>query len=138
MLPHDGSSLLSLPHDGTSLLSLPHHGTSPFRTSRARALRARQTASEARLWKMLRRNRQGAHFRRQHPVGPFYVDFICLTLRLVIEVDGAVHDEAGVAFADARRQAALEGLGLRVLRVSAQEVEQDLGGVLRKIRAALR
>ncbi len=86
---------------------------------------------------MLRRNRQGAHFRRQHPVGPFYVDFVCLTRKLVVEVDGAVHDDPNVAHADARRQAALEALGLRVLRFSAESVEQDLGGVLRRIRAAL-
>ncbi|HSQ62696.1 MAG TPA: endonuclease domain-containing protein [Polyangiaceae bacterium] len=138
MLPHDGSSLPLLPHDGISVLSPSHDGTSSFRTSRARALRARHTASEARLWHMLRRNRQGAHFRRQHPVGPFYVDFICLTRGLVIEIDGAVHDDPDVAFADARRQEALEALGLRVLRFSAGEVERDLGGVLWRIRAALR
>ena len=71
-------------------------------------------------------------------MGPFYVDFICLTRGLVIEVDGAVHDDPAVAFADARRQAALEALGLRVLRFSAGEVERELGGVLRQIRAALR
>ncbi|HSQ65330.1 MAG TPA: endonuclease domain-containing protein [Polyangiaceae bacterium] len=116
---------------------LLHDGSSPFHIERARALRRRETPSEKKLWQMLRRNRQGAHFRRQHPVGPFYVDFICLTRGLVIEVDGAVHDPA-LAFADARRQAALEALGLRVLRFSAGDVERELGGVLLRIRAALR
>ena len=49
-----------------------------------------------------------------------------------------MHDDPDAAFADARRQAALQALGLRVLRVSACAVERDLGGVLRQIRAALR
>ena len=117
---------------------LPHDGSSLFRTQRARGLRRRETPTEQKLWRMLRRNRQGAHFRRQHPVGPFFVDFICLTRGLVIEVDGAVHDDPDVAFADARRQAALEACGLRVLRFSADAVEHDLGGVLRQVRQALR
>ena len=61
-----------------------------------------------------------------------------MTRRLVIEVDGAIDRDPDVAFADARRQGALESLGLRVLRVSADGVERDLGGVLRRVREALR
>ena len=116
---------------------LPHDGSSLFLTQRARELRRRETPSEARLWRALRRNRQGAHFRRQHPIGSFIVDFVCLTHMLVIEIDGWVHDDSDVAFADARRQTALESVGLRVLRFSVESVEHDLGGVLRQIRAAL-
>ena len=89
------------------------------------------------MWRALRGNRLGVHFRRQHPVGAFYVDFICVARGLVVEVDGAIHGDPDVAFADARRQAALESLGLRVLRVSADSVERDLGGVLRRMREAL-
>ncbi len=100
-------------------------------------MRRRPTRSEALLWAALRRNRLGVHFRRQHVVGSFIVDFVCLTRKLVVEVDGGVHLEPDVAFADARRQAALESFGLRVLRVSAEHVERDLASVLALIRRAL-
>jgi len=100
-------------------------------------MRSHPTPSEAILWASLRRNRLGVHFRRQHVVGAFVVDFVCLTRRLVVEVDGGIHGVPHVAFADARRQAALEALGLRVLRVSAEQVERDLPGVLASIRDAL-
>ncbi len=105
--------------------------------ARARLMRRQPTPSEAILWAALRRNRLGVHFRRQHVVGAFVVDFACLTRRLVVEIDGGVHEVPHVAFADARRQAALESLGLRVVRVSAEEVERDLPGVLARIRNAL-
>ena len=106
--------------------------------ARARAMRRQPTPSEAILWASLRRNRLGYHFRRQHVVGAFVVDFICLMRKLVVEVDGSIHLEPDVAFADRRRQAALEALGLRVLRVSAESVERELPAVLAAIRRALR
>ena len=89
------------------------------------------------MWAALRRNRLGCHFRRQHVIGAFIVDFACLARRLVVEVDGGVHCEPDIAFADGRRQTALEALGLRVLRVSAELVERDLPAVLARIRNAL-
>ena len=89
------------------------------------------------MWASLRRNRLGYHFRRQHVMGAFIVDFVCLTRKLVVEVDGGIHREPHVAFADRRRQEALEALGLRVLRVSAHSVEHELPVVLARIRQAL-
>ena len=100
-------------------------------------MRAHGTASEVLLWASLRRNRLGYHFRRQHVMGAFIVDFVCLTRKLVVEVDGGIHREPRVAFADRRRQDALESLGLRVLRVSARDVERELPAVLARIRQAL-
>ncbi|HSQ62849.1 MAG TPA: endonuclease domain-containing protein [Polyangiaceae bacterium] len=105
--------------------------------ARARLMRRQPTPSEALLWAALRRNRLGVHFRRQHVVGAFIVDFACLARSLVVEVDGGVHRDADVAFADGRRQAALEALGLRILRVGAAQVERDLPAVLARIRGAL-
>lgn len=91
------------------------------RLANARRMRRQPTASEAILWAALRRDRLGAHVRRQHVIGgSFIVDFVCLTRKLVVEVDGGVHLDPNVAFAHARRQAALEALGLRVVRVSAE------------------
>ena len=101
-------------------------------------MRTQPTPSEALLWAALRRNRLGWHFRRQHVVGAFIVDFACLARGLVVEVDGGVHRDPDVAFADRRRQAALEALGLQVLRVGAEQVERDLPAVLARIRGALR
>ncbi|HSQ68081.1 MAG TPA: endonuclease domain-containing protein [Polyangiaceae bacterium] len=106
--------------------------------ARARLMRRQPTPSEALLWGALRRNRLGVHFRRQHVVGAFIVDFACLARRLVVEVDGGVHREPDVAFADGRRQTALEALGLRVLRVTAEQVERDLPAVLARVRGALK
>jgi very-short-patch-repair endonuclease len=61
----------------------------------ARDLRKRQTPAEIQLWKLLRDRRlDGVKFRRQHPVGPFVADFCCPQLRLIVEVDGGIHDES--------------------------------------------
>src|SRR4051794_2669253 len=68
----------------------------------ARQLRRMPTPTEALLWEKLRRNQLGYKFRRQFPIGPFIVDFICLARRLVVEVDGPIHDSQQVA--DQQRQ----------------------------------
>ena len=100
-------------------------------------MRRHPTPSEALLWASLRRNRLGYHFRRQHVVGAFIADFACLTRKLVVEVDGGIHRDPDVAFADQRRQAAIESFGFRVLRVTAEQVERGLPAVLESIRRAL-
>ena len=87
------------------------------------------------MWAALRRNALGPQFRRQWAIGPFVVDFVCLRIRLVVEIDGAVHDSQGER--DAERQAHIERLGFRFFRVSADEVERDLPVVLERLRAEL-
>src|SRR5579871_941304 len=63
-------------------------------TARARRLRSSMTDAETRLWRALRRDQlMGFHFRRQHPVGPFTLDFYCSSLRLAVELDGGQHAE---------------------------------------------
>ena len=69
----------------------------------ARDVRQRQTPAETRLWAALRRNQLGVPFRRQHIIGPFVVDFCGLPARLVIEVDGDIHDQDDVRDQDAWR-----------------------------------
>ncbi len=104
-------------------------------TLAAQALRQRQTSSEQLLWEALRARRHGGRkFRRQARVGHYIVDFYCPGERLVIEIDGGIHDQQ--AATDRDRQAALEELGLRVLRVTAQACEQSLDVVLRQITNA--
>ena len=103
----------------------------------ARALRRQMTPTEKILWEALRNGRlDGIKFRRQHPYGPFVLDFFCVEHQLVIEVDGSVHQQAEQRSRDVARDEYLEQHGLRVLRVRAEEVEQDLPGVLNRIREA--
>ena len=117
------------PHDAPSLFTL---------TEFARFHRKHPTRSEALLWSALRGRKLGPRFRRQHPfaVG-FIVDFYCPAYRLVVEVDGSVHD--GIAAFDAARDAELaRTFGVRVLRLSASLVERDLEAAVALVRAALR
>ncbi|MFN7715825.1 MAG: DUF559 domain-containing protein, partial [Pseudanabaenaceae cyanobacterium] len=104
-------------------------------TEVARQFRKQPTTSEAILWQALRgRKLDGRKFRRQQVIGTFVVDFFCGQERLVVEVDGGVHQNQQEA--DRQRQELLESLGLRFVRVRSDLVEQDLPAVLSQIRAA--
>jgi very-short-patch-repair endonuclease len=101
----------------------------------ARRLRHDQTDAEEVLWQMLRdRQLHGIKFRRQTPMGRFILDFYCPAAKLVIELDGAVHDQQQER--DEARTAALEARGLRVIRFRNEEVFQALPSVLERIVAA--
>ena len=98
----------------------------------ARDFRKNPTSSEALLWEALRAKKlNGIKFRRQQPIGPFVVDFYAPALRLVVEVDGSVHDQQQEA--DQVRQMILEDLDLKILRFSADQVENDINSVLTAI-----
>jgi very-short-patch-repair endonuclease len=100
-------------------------------------MRGSLTATEELLWARIRGRRLGVVFRRQVPLlGRFIADFLAPAQRLVIEVDGAYHGERGRA--DARRDAALERAGYRVLRIEASLVVSDIERALRRMQAALR
>jgi 5-methyltetrahydrofolate--homocysteine methyltransferase len=102
----------------------------------ARQMRHAPTPAEEALWQHLR-NRQvsGAKFRRQYAVEIFIVDFVCMERRLIVEVDGSVHDQQQEY--DADRQAALEARGFRVLRFSNDDVFHALPATLAAIAGAL-
>ena len=100
---------------------------------RARVLRKNLTLPEGLLWSELRKRPGGFKFRRQHPAGPFILDFVCLSAQLVIEVDGAFHDFS--AARDEERDKWLVNQGFRTIRVRAKDVLQDLDGVLQLILA---
>jgi 2-oxoglutarate/2-oxoacid ferredoxin oxidoreductase subunit alpha len=103
---------------------------------RAKECRRALTPSEARLWEALRQQRlDGYKFRKQHPIGPFIVDFYCPEPQLAVEVDGSVHDHQHER--DRERQQLIESTGVRFVRVSATQVESDLGSVLAAIREAV-
>ncbi|MGA0598723.1 endonuclease domain-containing protein [Enterovirga sp. CN4-39] len=104
--------------------------------ARAKKLRRALTPPEARLWVALRPRPGDLKFRRQHPIGPFVLDFYCAARRLAIEVDGAAHDFGDNPARDIRRDAWLAGCGIRVLRIAAEEVRVNLEGVVETILAA--
>jgi very-short-patch-repair endonuclease len=98
----------------------------------ARALRHTMTPAEATLWEAIQDNKlAGLKFRRQHPLEKFILDFYCALHRLVIEVDGPIHDEQQEH--DAERTQILESLGYRVLRFRNEEVLHNLPDVLKRI-----
>jgi very-short-patch-repair endonuclease len=104
--------------------------------SRARKLRKNLTDVENELWSQLRdRQLSGVKFRRQHPIGPFVVDFCCVEKGLVVELDGGHHAERSAA--DERRTKLIERSGYRVLRFWDNEVLSNLYGVLERINEAL-
>ncbi len=107
--------------------------------TRARRLRAETTALERKLSTRLRAKRfTGFKFRRQHPIGPYTVDFCCIARHLVIEVDGSQHGEPEQERKDALRTAYLMGRGYRVIRFWNEQINSELEDVLRAIYEALR
>src|SRR5215208_4044605 len=107
---------------------------------RARELRRDMSLPEVVLWQAMRKRQlAGVRFRRQHPIGPYILDFYCPAVRLAIEVDGLAHDSAAVARHDERRRAWLAEQGVRVVRIRASDVLRDetLEGVLLAIEDAV-
>ena len=104
----------------------------------ARALRKNETIAEKRLWRELRKLRaQGYHFRRQHPIEGFIVDFACLSQMVIIEVDGIQHLESAHIRADSARDARLRWLGWQVVRFPNGDVSNALDGVVLEVLAVL-
>jgi very-short-patch-repair endonuclease len=110
-----------------------------FMLERAQKLRASSTPAERRIWSILRAKRlAGLKFRRQHVVGNFIVDFVCLPARLIIEVDGDTHGDDEAALRDAKRTEEIEGFSYRVIRFWDHYVLNDSdGGVHDAILVAL-
>jgi very-short-patch-repair endonuclease len=102
---------------------------------KATRLRREMTDAEGKLWSVLRdRQLGGAKFRRQQPIGPFIVDFVCQERRLIIEADGGQHAECAT---DHRRNVFLESKGYRVLRFWNNDILTNLDGIAQVIAAAL-
>ena len=101
----------------------------------ARCLRKNMTPPEVLLWQRLRGKPNGIKFRRQHPIGPYVVDFFASTARLVIEIDGAIHDSETAQNYDRKRQDYIEAQEYRVMRVSGAEVMRDADAVANAILA---
>ncbi|RQW43545.1 endonuclease domain-containing protein [Novosphingobium sp. LASN5T] len=107
----------------------------PRDTSRARELRHAASPAERLLWRYLSRAQTGAKFSRQMPVGPFFADFLCREMRLVVELDGFSH-EARLE-QDAARDRWFAANGYRVLRFTNAAVLGNIEGVVTAIRSAV-
>ena len=106
----------------------------PHARGLARQMRREMTRAEARLWRHLKaRQIHGAHFRRQHPVGPYIADFACVRLKLIIEADGDTHASDAEIRHDRRRTRYLERLGWTALRFWNIDIYTHLDGVLERI-----
>jgi very-short-patch-repair endonuclease len=115
---------------------MPKQRATPKMQRRAAEFRRNQTEAEARLWTYLRAHRaNGAHFRRQHAIGNFVVDFCAPRKKLIIEVDGGQHLEQEEY--DTERTQFLEAQGYKVLRFWNNEILKDIEAVMAVILDAL-
>lgn len=106
--------------------------------AKARAFRRSPSPPESLLWQQLRARPRGLKFRRQHPFGPFIVDFYCPAVKLVVEVDGDSHEMGDRPIRDDRRDTWLQEQGFRVLRFNAGDVMKDVDSAVTAILCAAR
>ena len=96
----------------------------------AKKNREHPTPAEAALWKFLKNNALGCTFKRQHIVGAYIADFICIQARLIIEIDGGYHQLPEQQISDLERQQWLESQGFKVIRFTNEEVMADIERVI--------
>ncbi len=100
----------------------------------ARQQRREPTPAEQKLWSALRDRRlAGLKFRRQHPFGPYVLDYFCVEHQLEVEADGGIHLAPDQMAHDANRTEYLQQNGIRVLRFTNEEIMNDFYNVLKKI-----
>ena len=102
-----------------------------FKYERER-LKNNMTSAELILWEYLRNKKLGVKFRRQHIIDFYIPDFVALSIKLIIEVDGKIH--LGKRKEDAARTKLLEVIGYKVIRFTNEEVENEIEKVLRRIK----
>ena len=107
------------------------------KTSRARKLRQETTPHELKLWLHLRKDQLGVSFRRQHPIGPYVIDFYCPSEHLAIELDGEQHGNRQAVAYDRARTLFLKRKGIRIIRFWNGELRENLEGVLSSIDRAI-
>lgn len=123
---------------GKSVVKDMHAGAKPELFRYAQEMRKNPTESEKALWNILRKFRsRGYIFRRQHPVDIFIADFYCHKLKLIIEVDGDVHDSEEAMEYDDGRSAELERCGLTIIRFTNDQVLKELDKVALQIQDSI-
>jgi cyclase len=109
----------------------------PLIFTNAKELRSNLTHAETLLWGYLRTKPLGYKFRRQHPIGVYIADFYCHKLKLVIEVDGSIHNQQEVKENDRLRQRIIEEEGVKVIRFTNRQIENALEEVIKLIQLLL-
>ena len=115
-----------------------HKRTTPKIFGHAKQLHRNMTPAEVKLWARLRAHRlNGIHFRNQHAIGNYVVDFCTPRKKLIIELDGSQHLERDVSQYDEERTKYLESQGYQVIRFWNHQVMNDIEGVIRAIIVAM-
>ena len=112
------------------------HNNSKLR-DRRRELRKNSTKAEEVLWFEIRNSKLGIKFKRQHSIGGYITDFYCQKYKLIIELDGEIHNTKEVEGYDLVRDKYLTSLGFKILRIPNSEVETNIKKVLDKIKSFL-
>ena len=114
------------------------YGAGPMIFKLAKELRNNVTDTEMLLWGLLKEYFPKLKFRRQHPISLYIADFYCHSQKLIIEIDGSIHDLAAIKANDLIRQNDLEELGLTILRFKTEEIRNQMESVLNKIKKTLK
>lgn len=103
----------------------------------AKELRKNMTGAENALWLYLKGGIKGLKFRRQHPIGVYIADFYCHRLKLIIEINGSIHNKTEVIDSDKTRQKELEELGYTVIRFTNEQVKSEMEVVLKDVESTV-
>jgi very-short-patch-repair endonuclease len=116
-----------------------YYGATPDVFKKARELRRYETEAEKMLWTKLCRNQMlGLQFRRQHPINRFIVDFYCVKVKLVIEVDGKIHDIPENRVYEIGRSQILNDFEITVIRFTNEMIIGDLENVIKIIESTVK
>lgn len=119
---------------GVSAEYAMYFGATPAIFKLARELRKNETEAEKILWKKLNKNQLfGLQFRRQHPINKFIADFYCAKIKLVIELDGSIHEIDEHHEHDIGRSEILNDFGIIVIRFTNDEIMKDIDNVINQI-----
>jgi len=115
-----------------------YYGANSFVFQKAEELRKNMTSAESIIWKHIHINPWKLKFRRQHPISNFIADFYCHPIKLIIEIDGDIHDVEEVKQYDSAREQSLKEFGLTILRFRNEEVFKNADAILEKIDETIR
>jgi len=113
------------------------YNADPSIFSKARELRKRLTPSEQIFWLRLKEQFPEYKFRKQHPISHYVADYYCHKLKLVIEIDGPIHDSEEAKLNDKKRQKDLENLNLTVTRFTNEQIKNEAENVIKVISSTI-
>ena len=114
-----------------------YYGAMPYLFKKAKELRLNPTEAEARLWAHISRSQLGVRFKAQHPIAEFIADFYCHQHKLVIEVDGEIHNTDEQRKYDLMRTSIFNEYGIQEIRFTNEEIEKDIDAVIERIKDKL-